>query len=71
VLESLLIPTGIRPYTAFGLVSSLMGGAGDTTGPAAIAAGGLPLPAAIGLLLAYLAAGALIVRQWALPRDLT
>jgi hypothetical protein len=41
-------------------VTSLMGGAGD-----------VPAPAATGLPFGYLAAFALIVRRYALPRDLT
>jgi hypothetical protein len=60
VVEFLLIPAGTRPYLPFGLVNSLMGAAGD-----------IPILMAIGLLLGYLAALALIVRRWALPRDLT
>lgn len=60
VVEFTVIPAGIRPHMPFTLVESLMGGP-DT----------VPVAAAIGLLLAYLAAVALCVRQWALPRDLT
>lgn len=69
-VETLLIPADIRMYLPYGLLNSLMGGTGVTR-PVSVDAGGLPLPAVIGLLLAYLAAGVLIVRQWALPRDLT
>jgi hypothetical protein len=71
IVESLLIPADIRLYMPYGLLISLMGGTGVSPGPASVDAGGLALPAVIGLLLAYLATGALIVRQWALPRDLT
>lgn len=60
IVETLLIPAGIRPYMPFGLVTTLMGGAGE-----------VPALSAIALLLAYLAAFALIVRRYALPRDLT
>lgn len=70
LVESLLIPADIRMYLPYGLLNSLMGGTGVTKS-VSVDAGGLPLPAVIGLLLAYLAAGVLIVRQWALPRDLT
>ena len=59
VVETLLIPAGVRPYMPFALVTSLMGG------------GGLPVLAAMGLLLAYLAAIAVFVRRWVLDRDLT
>jgi ABC-type transport system involved in multi-copper enzyme maturation permease subunit len=59
VVELLLIPADIRPYLPFSLVSSLMG------------TGEVPAGVAIGLLLAFLAAAALFVREWALPRDLT
>jgi hypothetical protein len=55
----------------FGLINSLMGAGGEGQGQTAFGAGGVALPAAIGLLLACLAAFALIVRKWALPRDLT
>lgn len=60
LVELMLIPAGIRPYMPFGLVTTLLGGGGD-----------VPALAAIALLLAYLAAFALIVRTWALERDLT
>jgi hypothetical protein len=60
VVELLLIPADIRHYLPFSLVSSLMGAAGEVSAPAAIA-----------LLLAFLATAALFVREWALPRDLT
>jgi hypothetical protein len=59
VVETLLVPAGIRPYMPFALVTSLMGG------------GGLPVLAAIGLLLAELAALAFVVRTAVLDRDLT
>jgi hypothetical protein len=59
-VESLVLPTDVRPYMPMGLVDSLMSGAGD-----------LPAPAAVGLLFAYLAIIALFVRTWALERDLT
>jgi ABC-2 type transport system permease protein len=58
--ESLLAVAGIGPYLPFGLVGSLMGNPG-----------GAPLAAALLLLPAYLAAFALFVRAWALPRDVT
>jgi ABC-2 type transport system permease protein len=58
--ESLLAVAGIGPYLPFGLVGSLMG-----------KPGGAPLAAALLLLPAYLAAFALFVRAWALPRDVT
>jgi ABC-type transport system involved in multi-copper enzyme maturation permease subunit len=60
VVELLLVPADIRPYLPFSLVSSLMGAAGEVSAPVAI-----------GLLLAFLAAAALFVREWALPRDVT
>jgi len=54
-------PTDNGSYTPFGLVTSLMGGAGD-----------VPAPAATGLPLGYSAAPfAVIVRRYARPRDLT
>ena len=71
VVETLLIPVDARPYMPFGLINSLMGAGGEGQGQTAFGAGGVALPAAIGLLLACLAALALIVRKWALPRDLT
>jgi ABC-2 type transport system permease protein len=58
--ESLLAVAGIGSYLPFGLVGSLMG-----------KPGGAPLAAALLLLPAYLAAFALFVRAWALPRDVT
>jgi hypothetical protein len=60
VVESLLGAGGVGPYLPFGLLGSLMG-AGD----------GAPPAASLVLLLLYLAAFALAVRAWALPRDLT
>jgi ABC-2 type transport system permease protein len=60
VVELILMPVSIRPYLPFGLVNSLMGHAGAVT-----------VPAASVLLLAYVAAAALLVGRWALPRDLT
>ena len=71
VVETLLVPAGIRPYMPFALVGSLMGAGSEGPGQTAFGAGGVALPAAIGLLLAYLTAGALVTRRWALPRDLT
>jgi hypothetical protein len=65
VAESLLTARahsagGIGPYLPFQLAGSVMGLSGD-----------VPVLAAMGLLLAYLAAFSLAVRRWALPRDLT
>jgi cytochrome c oxidase subunit IV len=65
VFESLLTARahgagGIGPYLPFQLAGSVMGLSGD-----------VPVLAAMGLLLAYLAAFSLAVRRWALPRDLT
>ncbi len=71
IVETLLIPVDARPYMPFGLINSLMGAGGEGQGQTAFGAGGVALPAAIGLLLAYLTAGALVTRRWALPRDLT
>jgi hypothetical protein len=51
---------GIWEYLPFELVGSAMGLTDD-----------VPVLAAMGLLLVYLAALALAVRKWALPRDLT
>jgi hypothetical protein len=58
--ETLLGAADIAPYLPFRLVGSLLG-----------MSDGVSALAALGLLLAYLAAFALSVRAWALPRDLT
>jgi hypothetical protein len=55
-----VFPSGVRPYLPFSLVNSLIG-----------ASAHVPVPAAVGLLLGYLAALALLVRNWSLKRDLT
>jgi ABC-type transport system involved in multi-copper enzyme maturation permease subunit len=62
VVEGLIAHSaaGISPYLPLGLASSVMGLSHDVPGPAALA-----------LLLAYIAVFALCVRKWALPRDLT
>jgi ABC-2 type transport system permease protein len=60
IAEVLVFPSGVRPYLPFSLVNSLIG-----------ASGHVPVPAAVGLLLGYLAALALLVRNWSLKRDLT
>jgi hypothetical protein len=60
IVESLVRANGLHHYLPFGLLDSLMG-----------SGAGAPPAAALLLLLAYLAAFALCVRKWALPRDLT
>jgi energy-coupling factor transporter ATP-binding protein EcfA2 len=60
LVEMVVFPAGVRPYLPFSLVNSLIGAAGD-----------VPVPAAMGLLLAYLAAVAPFVHSWSLKRDLT
>jgi hypothetical protein len=60
LVETMVVPAGARPYMPLDLIDALMGGTGD-----------VPPPAAIGLVLAYLALAALVVRTWALDRDLT
>jgi hypothetical protein len=60
IVEALLGAGGMGPYLPFGLLGSLMG-AGD----------GAPPAPSLALLVLYLAAFALAVRAWALPRDLT
>jgi len=60
IVEALLGAGGVGPYLPFGLLGSVMG-AGD----------GAPPAASLAILLLYLAAFALAVRAWALPRDLT
>jgi hypothetical protein len=51
--------TAVSPYLPFGLAEQLLGGADKVAAPLAMM-----------LLLVYLAATALCVRRWALPRDL-
>lgn len=67
VAETLLTRGGTRggiwDYLPFQLVGSAMGLTDNVHN--------VPVLAAMGLLLAYLAALALAVRKWALPRDLT
>jgi ABC-type transport system involved in multi-copper enzyme maturation permease subunit len=50
----------VSPYLPLGLAEQLLGGAYKVAAPVAMV-----------LLLVYLAIAALLVRQWALPRDLT
>ena len=57
---TLLRSAGVGRYLPFDLINALMG-----------MSDGIAAPAALGLLLAYVAALALFVRVWALPRDLT
>jgi hypothetical protein len=49
----------VAPYLPFGLAEQLLGGADKVAAPLAMI-----------LLLAYVAAAAVVLRQWALPRDL-
>jgi ABC-type transport system involved in multi-copper enzyme maturation permease subunit len=62
VLPSLIAAPlpAVSPYLPFGLAEQLLGGSGTVAGPVAMI-----------MLLAYLAITAVLVRQWALPRDLT
>jgi hypothetical protein len=61
VLPSLIAGplTAVSPYLPFGLAEQLLGGTDKVAAPVAMI-----------LLLAYVAAVAVVVRQWALPRDL-
>jgi ABC-type transport system involved in multi-copper enzyme maturation permease subunit len=58
--ETFVSRSGAGPYLPFGLLNELMGA---SDGPAALAA--------LGLLLAYFAVFFVLVRRFALPRDLT